>query len=63
LTFAAPELAKAVELDSEAGAFFAVGPKRALKAIQKVIEELAASPYMVEDLISRADAAGFTFDD
>ncbi len=62
-SFAFPDLVKRVELDSEAGMFAAVGANADLQRLQDGIELLLANPERLAELLIRADAAGFEFDD
>jgi len=63
VAFSSPELAGEVELDSEAGTFRALGRRTDLVRLRALIEPLLQSPDAIRDVLERADAAGFVFDD
>lgn len=62
-SFAFPDLVKRMELDSEAGMFSAVGAEEDLQRLQHEIEPLLADPAKLQELLTRADAEGFEFED
>ncbi len=62
-SFAFPDLVEPVELDSEAGMFSAVGADEDLQRLQAGIEPLLTDPARLAELLTRADAAGFEFED
>lgn len=61
--FAWPDLAERLDFDSEAGMFAAGGTPEDLDALKAAIEPVLASSEKVAEIIARADAAGFQFDD
>lgn len=61
--FLQPDLAARLELDSEAGMFAAYGSVEDLTALRTALEPVLASPQLVVDLLARASAVGFQFDD
>ncbi|MFF2329575.1 MULTISPECIES: Imm51 family immunity protein [unclassified Streptomyces] len=61
--FAWPDIAECLDFDSEAGMFCAVGSPSALARLKTVVESVIASPEAVRDIIARAEASGFEFDD
>ena len=61
--FAWPDLAGRLDFDSEAGMFAAQGQGADLEALRSAIEPLITSREAVGDMIARATAAGFEFDD
>ncbi|WHU47722.1 Imm51 family immunity protein [Gordonia sp. L191] len=62
--FAWPELSGRVSLDSEAGAFVAYGDdKEALRSFQAIWEATVVDPQKISEIIARAEAEGFEFDD
>jgi hypothetical protein len=62
-TLLAPDLVDALELDSEAGLFDAVGALPNLERLQAVLEPVISSPDHVRAAIVRAETEGFEFDD
>lgn len=52
-----------VELDSEGGAFHAYGSPADLAVLQDHLEPLLVDGTAVQELIARAEASGFAFDD
>ncbi|BBH18572.1 hypothetical protein Back2_28590 [Nocardioides baekrokdamisoli] len=62
-TFVAPEIADRLDLDSEAGMFSASGSKTDCQALQAVLEPLIGSSEAISGVITRANEAGFEFDD
>lgn len=62
-TFAFPDLAERLELDSEAGMFSAIGTIEDLQHLQEGLEPLLNDPEKLTALLARADAAGFEFED
>ncbi|MEU2393439.1 Imm51 family immunity protein [Streptomyces sp. NPDC007369] len=61
--FAWPDIAEQVEFDSEAGMFCAVGSASDLTRLKTAVESVITSPKAVRDIIARAEASGFEFDD
>ncbi|MER7765774.1 Imm51 family immunity protein [Kitasatospora sp. NPDC096140] len=61
--FAWPDIAERLEFDSEAGMFCAVGGPSDLARLKAAVESVIADPEAVRDLIARAEASGFEFDD
>ena len=61
--FAWPDLAEALEFDSEAGMFAAYGSRQDLVALKTALDPLLGGTDRVADIISRAEAAGFQLDD
>ncbi|MFF2570998.1 Imm51 family immunity protein [Streptomyces sp. NPDC058084] len=61
--FAWPDIAEQVEFDSEAGMFCAVGSSSDLARLEMAVESVITSPEAVRDIIARAGASGFEFDD
>jgi hypothetical protein len=62
-TFLAPEVVGRLEVDSEGGMFSASGARADCQALQGVLEPLVSSTDEIRGVISRAEAAGFQFDD
>ena len=63
VTYLAPELADALELDSEAGMFSAAGQRAQLEQLRGVLEPVLSSSAETAAVIARAESAGFPFDD
>ncbi|MGW0933072.1 Imm51 family immunity protein [Streptomyces sp. NPDC002644] len=61
--FAWPDIAEHVDFDSEAGMFCAVGGMSDLARLKTTVESVITSPETVRDIIARAEALGFEFDD
>ncbi|MFC8011804.1 Imm51 family immunity protein [Streptomyces cinereoruber] len=61
--FAWPDIAEDLEFDSEAGMFCAVGNPSDLAQLKAALESVITSPEAVRDIIARAEASGFEFDD
>lgn len=61
--FAWPDIAERVNFDSEAGMFCAVGSSNDLARLKTAVESVITSPEAVRDIIARAEASGFEFDD
>ncbi|OKJ50330.1 hypothetical protein AMK27_35255 [Streptomyces sp. CB02009] len=61
--FAWPDIAEDLEFDSEAGTFCAVGSSSDLARLKTALESVITSPEAVRDIIARAEASGFEFDD
>ncbi|WP_370288194.1 Imm51 family immunity protein [Nocardioides sp.] len=61
--FIGGDLVKQMELDSEGGMFCAVGEQADLTAMQSLLEPLLTNGNAVLDVIARAEAASFIFDD
>ncbi|MFF2009460.1 Imm51 family immunity protein [Streptomyces sp. NPDC058195] len=61
--FAWPDIAEQVDFDSEAGMFCAVGSSSDLARLKMAVESVITSPEAVRDIIARAEASGFEFDD
>jgi len=62
-TLLAAGLVDQLELDSEAGMFSAIGPRDDLERLQTLLEPVVASADEVRNVIARAEAEGFEFDD
>lgn len=62
-TYVAPKLADAVELDCEASAFCAWGARDDLVALQAAIEPFLTDRDAIREVVVRAEAEGFGFDD
>ncbi|MFF8036007.1 Imm51 family immunity protein [Streptomyces sp. NPDC016626] len=56
-------MAEHVDFDSEAGMFCAVGSSSDLARLKTAVESVITSPEAVRDIIARAEASGFEFDD
>jgi len=56
-------LASQVELDSEAGSFYARGDRALLGQLSELLEAYLDSPEMIARLIRQAETSGFEFDD
>lgn len=63
IRFEWPDLAERLDFDSEAGMFAAAGTQDDLSALKEAIEPVIANPDKVAAIITRADAAGFQFED
>ncbi|MEV0643508.1 Imm51 family immunity protein [Streptomyces sp. NPDC050619] len=61
--FAWPDIAERLDFDSEAGMFCAVGSSSVLTRLKAAVESVITSPEAVRDIIARAEASGFEFDD
>ncbi|MEQ6026011.1 Imm51 family immunity protein [Streptomyces salinarius] len=61
--FAWPDIAEHVNFDSEAGMFCAVDSSSDLARLKTAVESVITSPEAVRDVIARAEASGFEFDD
>ncbi|MFJ5075650.1 Imm51 family immunity protein [Streptomyces sp. NPDC088553] len=61
--FAWPDIAEELDFDSEAGMFCAVGSPSDLARLKAALESVVTSPEAVRDIIARAEASGFEFDD
>ncbi|MFJ3224298.1 Imm51 family immunity protein [Streptomyces sp. NPDC086783] len=61
--FAWPDIAEHVDFDSEAGMFCAIGSSSVLARLKTALESVITSPEAVRDIIVRAGASGFEFDD
>jgi hypothetical protein len=61
--YAWPRIADRLEFDSEAGMFAVYGEQADLEAIREAMTPVITNPATVRDLIDRADASGFEFDD
>ncbi|MFD5286521.1 Imm51 family immunity protein [Streptomyces rubrogriseus] len=61
--FAWPDIAEHVDFDSEAGMLSAVGSSSDLVRLKTAVESVVTSPEAVRDIIARAEASGFEFDD
>ncbi|MFC8795710.1 Imm51 family immunity protein [Streptomyces cinereoruber] len=61
--FAWPDIAEALDFDSEAGMFCAVGSPSGLARLEAALGSVITSPEAVRDIIARAEASGFAFDD
>ncbi|WP_415947401.1 Imm51 family immunity protein [Streptomyces sp. KLOTTS4A1] len=61
--FVWPEIAERLEFDSESGMFCALGSSSDLTQLKAAMEALITSPEAVRDIIARAKASGFEFDD
>ncbi|AIS02475.1 Imm51 family immunity protein [Streptomyces glaucescens] len=61
--FAWPDIAEQVDFDSEAGMFCAIGSSSDLARLRMAVEAVITSPEAVRDIIARAEASGFEFDD
>jgi Immunity protein 51 len=61
--FLVPEQVAALELDCEAGTFAAHGDREALQQLRSALSPYIADRARVTELIARAEAAGFEFDD
>ncbi|ALV48027.1 Imm51 family immunity protein [Streptomyces althioticus] len=61
--FAWPDIAEQVDFESEAGMFYAVGSSSDLARLKMAVESVITSPEAVRDIIARAEASGFEFDD
>ncbi|APC37631.1 Imm51 family immunity protein [Nocardiopsis dassonvillei] len=61
--FAWPDIAERLDFDSEAGMFCAVGSSSDLALLKAAVESVITSPEAVSDIIARAEASGFEFDD
>ncbi|XQE83728.1 Imm51 family immunity protein [Streptomyces microflavus] len=61
--FAWPDIAERVDFDSEAGMLCAVGSSSDLTRLKTAVESVITSPEAVRDIIARAEASGFEFDD
>ncbi|MET7297254.1 Imm51 family immunity protein [Streptomyces griseoloalbus] len=61
--FAWPDIAEHVDFDSEAGMFCVVGSSSDLARLKTAVESVITSPEAVRDIIARAEASGFEFDD
>lgn len=55
--------AEELELDSEADMFSVTGDRAVLERLAPWLDELLAEPAKITDLIGRAEAEGFEFDD
>lgn len=63
MRFAWPDIAESLDFDSEAGMFCAVGSSSDLAWLKTAVESVITSPEAVRDIIPRAEAWGFEFDD
>ncbi|MFE7546685.1 Imm51 family immunity protein [Streptomyces gardneri] len=61
--FAWPDIAEGLDFDSEAGMFCAVGSSSELARLKTALGSVITSPEAVRDIIGRAQASGFEFDD
>jgi hypothetical protein len=61
--FAWPELAERLDFDSEGGMFCALGSSSDLAQLKTALEPVILSPSAVREIVARAEAAGFGFDD
>jgi putative flippase GtrA len=61
--FAWPDIAERLDFDSEAGMFCAVGGSSDLALLKTAVESVITSPEAVSDIIARAEASCFEFDD
>ncbi|MEV6198804.1 Imm51 family immunity protein [Streptomyces sp. NPDC051771] len=61
--FAWPDITADLDFDSEAGMFCAVGSPSALARLKAALETVITSPETVRDIVARAEASGFEFDD
>jgi hypothetical protein len=58
-----PEQLAALELDCEAGTFAAYGEREVLQQLRSALSPYIADRVRVTELIARAEAEGFEFDD
>jgi hypothetical protein len=58
-----PEQVSALEVDCEAGTFAAYGDRELLQQLRRALSPYIADRARVTDLIARAEAEGFEFDD
>jgi hypothetical protein len=56
-------LASRVELDSEAGSFYARGDRQLLAQLRELLAVYLDNPEMIARLIREAETSGFQFDD
>ncbi len=63
MRFAWPDLAGDLDFDSEAGMFCAAGSPSGLARLKTALGAVITSPEAVRDIIARAEASGFAFDD
>jgi hypothetical protein len=61
--FAWPNLAERLDFDCEAGMFCAIGSPSDLALLKGAVESVITSPEAVHDIITRAEASDFEFDD
>jgi hypothetical protein len=61
--FAWPDIGERLDFDSEAGMFCAAGSSSDLARLKTAVESVITNPEVVRDIIARAEAAGFEFDD
>jgi hypothetical protein len=61
--FAWPDVAERLSFDSEAGTFGASGSLDDLTQLREAVEPVISSPSAVQEIVVRAEAAGFEFDD
>jgi hypothetical protein len=61
--FAWPDVAERLSFDSEAGMFCAAGSSDDLTQLRATVEPVISSPSAVQEIVARAEAAGFEFDD
>ncbi|ROR53468.1 immunity protein 51 of polymorphic toxin system [Luteococcus japonicus] len=62
-SFAAADIVDAVELDSEGDMFSATGTQSDLERLQAVMEPLTQDEKALEEVMRRAEADGFEFED
>jgi hypothetical protein len=62
-TYVAPEVASALRLDCEAGMFTAYGDHAALGRLREALGPYVSDGDRVTEVIARAEAEGFVFDD
>lgn len=62
-SFTAADIVDAVELDSEGSMFSVTGTRSDLEQLQTVMEPLTKDPKAIEEVMRRAEAEGFEFDD
>ncbi|MEU8534678.1 hypothetical protein AB0C39_30165 [Streptomyces parvulus] len=63
MRFAWPNIVEHVGFDSEAGMLSPVGSSSDLARLKAAVESVVTSPEAVRDIIVRAEASGFEFDD
>lgn len=63
LDFVEPKLARTIDYDSEADAFFAYGPVEDLRSLQATLAPLVSDPSELREVLRAAEAADYEFDD
>lgn len=61
--YLAPDLADALELDSEAGMFSAGGSRAHLEQLRDLIAPVLDDPALAAEVVGRAESDGFPLDD